>query len=88
MLFFQTLVVLQILQTSKICIYTVQTMKFSIMDFFSKYDQIRRKLRIWSLLLKKSLKENLIFCAVGRRFCKSSWQRLNNKTRLFIENNF
>ena len=88
MLFFQTLVVLQILQTSKICIYTVQTMKFSIMDFFSKYDQIRRKLRIWSLLLKKSLKENLIFYAVGRHFCKSSWQRLNNKTRLFIENNF
>ena len=39
-------------------------MKFSIKDFFSKCDQIRRKLRIWSQLLKKSLMENFIFCAV------------------------
>ena len=38
--------------------------KFSINDFFSKCDQIRRKLRIWSHLLKKSLMENFIFCAV------------------------
>ena len=35
--------------------------KFTIKDFFSKYDQIRRKLRIWSQLLKKFLMENLIF---------------------------
>ena len=40
---------------------TAQKMKFSIMDFFSKCDQIRRKLRIWSHLLKKSLMENFIF---------------------------
>ena len=40
-------------------------MKFSIADFFSKCDQIRRKLRIWSHLLKKSLRENFIFCAVN-----------------------
>ena len=33
-------------------------------DFFSKYDQIRKKLQIWSHLLKKSLMENSIFCAV------------------------
>ena len=39
-------------------------MKFSIKDFFSKCDQIRRKLRIRSLLLKKSLMQNLIFSAV------------------------
>ena len=39
-------------------------MKFSIKDFFSKCDQIRRKLQIWSRLLKKSLTENVIFCAV------------------------
>ena len=32
-----------------------------IKDFFSKSDQIRRKLRIWSHLLKKSLLENFIF---------------------------
>ena len=43
---------------------TAQEMKFSIKDFFSKYDQIRRKLRIWSHLLKKYLMENFIFCAV------------------------
>ena len=36
-------------------------MKFSITDFFSKCDQIRRKMRIWSHLLKTSLMENLIF---------------------------
>ena len=39
-------------------------MKFSIKDFFSKCDHIRRKLLIWSHLLKKSLMENFIFCAV------------------------
>ena len=39
-------------------------MKFSIKDFFSKRDQIRKKLRIWSHLLKKSLKENFVFRAV------------------------
>ena len=41
---------------------TAQKMKFPIKDCFSKCDQIRRKLRIWSLLLKKSLMENFIFC--------------------------
>ena len=39
-------------------------MKFSINDFFSKCGQIRRKLWIWSHLLKKSVMENFIFCAV------------------------
>ena len=39
-------------------------MKFSINDFFSKCDQIRSFLRIWSHLLNKSLTENFIFCAV------------------------
>ena len=39
-------------------------MKFSIKDFFSKYDQIRRKIWIWSHLLRKSFMENFIFCAV------------------------
>ena len=44
--------------------YTAQKMKFSIKNFFSKCDQIRRKLRIWSHLQKKSLIENFIFCPV------------------------
>ena len=39
-------------------------MKFSIRDFFSKCDQICRKLRTWSHLLKKSLMEHFMFCAV------------------------
>ena len=50
----------------KINEFTAQKMKFSIKDSFSKYDQIRRKLRIWSNLLKKSLMENFIFCAINR----------------------
>ena len=40
-------------------------MKLSNKDFVSKCDQIRMKLRIWSHLLKKSLMENFIFCAVN-----------------------
>ena len=40
-------------------------MKFCIKDFFSKCDQICSLLRIWSHLLKKSLMENFIFCAVN-----------------------
>ena len=39
-------------------------MKFPINDFFSECDQIRRKLRIRSRLLKKSLMGNFIFCAI------------------------
>ena len=39
-------------------------MNFSIKYFFIKYDQIRRKMRIWSHLLKKSLMEDFIFSAV------------------------
>ena len=39
--------------------------KFSIQDLFSKCDQIRSFLQIWSHLLKKSLIENFIFlCSV------------------------
>ena len=46
-------------------------MKFSIKNIFSKCDQIRRKLWIWLHLLKQSLMQNFIFCAViylGRKF--------------------
>ena len=43
---------------------TAQKMKFCIKNFFSKCDQICRKLQIWSYLLRKSLTENFIFCAV------------------------
>ena len=43
-------------------------MKFLIKDFFSKCDQIRRKLWIWSHLLKKSLMEKFIFYVVKASF--------------------
>ena len=48
---------------------TAQKKKFSIKDFFSKYKQIHRKVRIWSHVLKKPLMENFIFCAVRGVFC-------------------
>ena len=44
---------------------TEQKMKFSIKDFFSKCDEIRRKLWIWLHLLKKCFIENFFFCAVS-----------------------
>ena len=50
---------------------TTQKMQFSNKDFFSKCDQIRRKLQILSHLLTKSLMENFIFCAVGLVITKS-----------------
>ena len=45
-------------------ICTLQKTKFSIKDSFSKCDQMRNFLGIWSHLLKQSVKENSIFCAV------------------------
>ena len=41
--------------------FTAQKMKFSIKYFFSKCEQIRRKLRIWSHLLKNPQWKTLIF---------------------------
>ena len=55
--------------------FTAQRMKFSIKNFFSKYDQIRqirRKLRIWSHLLNKSLKK-LHLCGVFCSFNVNNW---------------
>ena len=63
---------------------TAHKMKFSIKDFFRKCDQISKKLRIWSHLLKNFLMENFIFCAVFARskrrikFIKS-WHKSSNK---------
>ena len=58
---------------------TTQKIKFFIKDFFSKCDQIHRKLRIWSHLLKKSLMEKFIFCAVNR----TMWQKWQGKNSNF-----
>ena len=53
-----------------LCMTLHQKMKFCIKDFFSECDQIRRKLRISSHLLKKSLMENFIFfCSVIKTDC-------------------
>ena len=46
------------------CYVTTQKKKFSTNYFFSQCDQIRKKLRIRSHLLKKSLMKNFIFCPV------------------------
>ena len=46
---------------------TLQKKRFSIRDFFHKYEQIHSfhsSLWIWLHLMKKSLMKNVIFCAV------------------------
>ena len=55
---------------------TAQKVKFFIKDFFSKCDQILRKLRIWSHLRKKSSMENFIFlCSVSYVKVKNSMSK-------------
>ena len=49
-------------------------MKFPIKDFSNKCDQIHRKLRIWSHLLKKFFMENFIFCAVKHSEKHNIWK--------------
>ena len=49
-----------------VSVITAQKAKFFNKHFFSKYDQIRRKLRIWSHLLKKSFIEKFIFCVTPK----------------------
>ena len=52
-------------------------MKFSIKDFSSKCDHIRNFLQIWSLLLKKFLKEILHFLCSVKYFLEDSPQNLS-----------
>ena len=54
-------------------------MKFSINDFFSKFEQIRKKLRICLHLLKKPFVENFNFCAVWIGLSVLIFQILVNK---------
>ena len=74
-------------------LFTVRKMKFSITDFFSKCDQIRRKLRIWSHLLKKSIMENFVFCVVLLRklstdnSCQNLYKNVYLKGRNFCGRN-
>ena len=62
--------------------HTAQKVKFFIKDFFSKCDQIRSFLRIWSHLLKKSVMENFIFCAVSKL-----WMNVFLISQLSLSNN-
>ena len=68
---------LTVAKASHLCIFPlynyhgIKKMKFSIKLFFSKCDEIRSFLRIWSHLLKKSLMENLIFCTVYNEVSKT-----------------
>ena len=59
-------------------------MKFSIKVLFSKCDQIRKKKRIWSHLLKKSLRGKLIFCTVLHEVSDSVKQMNMTKGPNFI----
>ena len=54
-------------------------MKFFIKDFFSKCEDICRKLRICSHLQKESLMEHFIFCAALNSFCREAPFKNNNK---------
>ena len=58
----QAAVLLWVIFTCKFVVITTactaEKIKSSIKDFFSKFDQIRSFLQIWSHLLKKSLMEN------------------------------
>ena len=75
--------------------YTGQKMKFSIRHFFCKCDQIRNFLRIWSHLLKKSVMENFIFCAVKHSTLDalqsskyaSEYQSINSSALLNVSGN-
>ena len=55
-----------------------QKIKFPITDLLSKCDQICSLMRIWSPLLKKSLMENFIFCAVRTNQSIESNNQSNN----------
>ena len=57
-------------------------MKFPIKCFFRKCDQIRKKLRIWSYLRKKSLLENIILV----QWLLLSRNLLFNVYRYFLNN--
>ena len=60
---------------------TAQKIKFSIKDLFSKCDQIRSFLSIWSHLLKKSLMENFIFGGVETvlEYKRNLWSMINHE---------
>ena len=67
-------------------ILTAQKMNFSIKDLFSKCDEIFSFMRIWLHLQKKSLMENVIFCAVIGFLQKSSRAQKTSSNGVFSKN--
>ena len=63
--------------------YTAQKTKFSIKDFFSKCDQICRKMRIWSHLLEKSVIENLFLRSDSSMLRRTPTEKLKNRRLMF-----
>ena len=63
--------------------FTTQDVKFTIKNFFSKCEEIPRKLCFGSILVKISLTENFIFCAVIL-FLQSLLSRKLKKTGRFF----
>ena len=64
-----------------------QKMKISIKDFFSKCDQIRRKLQMWSHLLKKFLVEIFFFCVQSETLFEWKIDEFDQSNSLFWQNN-
>ena len=63
-------------------------MKFSIKELLSKCDQIRKKLRIWLHLLKKSLMENFFSRAVILCKIVKTRRKLGNIKRMNVIEKF
>ena len=64
---------------------TAQKMKFSTKDFFSNCDRIHSFFRIWSHLLKKSLKENFIFCGVRTKLNVHKTSRMSPEHLMYLQ---
>ena len=64
----------KVIQTLQCHDAMVQKIKFFIKDFFNKCDQIHRKQRIWSHLLKKHFMKNNflcnVFCSLFDKICQ------------------
>ena len=69
-------------------IHTAQKMKFSIKDFFTKCDQIRSFLRVWSHLLFKSLVGKLQFlCSAKREHGQQLWYPISLYSNILATRN-
>ena len=62
----------------KLCWKYMSLLKFSIKEYFSKFDQIRSFLRIWSHLLKKNLNGKLRFLCAESALKNKSSNSFNN----------